>query len=136
VLCRKLLADKLGCSIEELAGHGFTVVSAGIAAWPGDDVSPPAAIVAAEYGADLTKHRSRPVNPELLETATDVVAMTRMHALALSMRFPGLGPEPIMLCGPDGDLDDPIGGDIELYRACARVIVSHLERLIAGWIRK
>ena len=31
-LCKKRLSDRLGCGVEELPGHGFSVVSAGLAA--------------------------------------------------------------------------------------------------------
>lgn len=133
VLCRKLLADRLGCRPDEVAGRGFVVRSAGVAAYPGDDPSGPAVEVVREFGADLDGHRSRPVNPELLDGATDVIAMTRGHAAALVLRFPGVGPEPRLLCG-DADLGDPIGGDVDLYRECAREIVRGLERFLPEWL--
>jgi protein-tyrosine phosphatase len=133
-LCKRLLADRLGCDPGELEAKGFVVRSAGVAAYPGDDPSPPAVEVAREFGADLSAHRSRPVNPELLEATTHVVAMTAAHAAALAMRFPGVGPEPVLLCGPGGDLPDPIGGDLGVYRECAGVIRRHLDGLVAGWV--
>jgi protein-tyrosine phosphatase len=133
-VCKRLLADRLGCDPGELEAHGFVVRSAGVAAYLGDDPSPAAVEVARELGADLTAHRSRPVNPELLGEATHVVAMTGAHAAALAMRFPGVGPEPTLLCGDDGDLPDPIGGDLAVYRECAGVIRQYLERLVAGWV--
>lgn len=133
-VCKRLLADRLGCEPGELDARGWEVWSAGVSAWPGDAASPTAVDVAAELGADLSGHRSRPVNPELLERATAVVAMTRLHADLLAMRFPGVGPPPVLLCGPDDDLDDPIGGDVELYRACAAVIRAHLERHLTEWL--
>jgi protein-tyrosine phosphatase len=133
-VCKRLLADRLGCEPAELPGRGWVVESAGLAAWPGDAASPPAVDVANELGEDLSGHRSRPVNPDLLERATAVVAMTRSHADVLSMRFPGVGPPPVLLCGPDADLDDPIGGDVELYRACAAVIRASLERHLTEWL--
>jgi protein-tyrosine phosphatase len=131
-LCKRLLADRLGCDPGELEARGFVVRSAGVAAYAGDDANPAAVEVAREYGADLTAHRSRPVNPELLESATVVVPMTRDHAAALALRCPGVGPEPVLLCGDEGDLPDPIGGDLAVYRQCAEVIRRHLERLIPG----
>ena len=54
------------------------------------------------------------------------------HAALLSLRFPNLGPEPRLLCGAE-DLPDPIGGDDNVYRACAAAITAHLDRLIADW---
>ena len=55
------------------------------------------------------------------------------HATLLIMRFPNLGPEPILLCGSE-DLPDPIGGNDEIYRACAQAIMAHLDRLIEKWV--
>ncbi|HVK15772.1 MAG TPA: hypothetical protein VM533_02425 [Fimbriiglobus sp.] len=133
-LCKRLLADRLGCDPAELVARGYVVRSAGVAALPGDPAALPAVEVAREYGADLSAHQSRPVNPELLADATHVVAVTRGHAAALMMRFPGVGPEPGLLGGPDDDLSDPIGGDLEQYRACAHAIHGHLDRLLSGWL--
>lgn len=135
-LCKRLLADRLGCPPGELPARGFVVRSAGVAAFAGDAPAAPAVEVAREFGADLSDHRSRPVNPELLDESTDVIAMTHGHAAALLMRFPGYGPAVRLLGGPDGDLDDPIGGDIEVYRACAREIARHLNRWLPGWLGK
>ena len=133
-LCKRVLADRLGCDPVELEDRGVVVRSAGVAAFHGDAPSETAVVAAAEYGVDLSAHRSRPVNPELLADATDVVTMTRSHAAVLAYRFPGVGPEPAMLCGPDEDLPDPIGGDLEIYRACTAVIHARLEALAAGWL--
>ena len=133
-ICKRVLADKIGCTPDELAKRGYVVRSAGVQAYPGDAPSPPAVDVAAEFGADLSNHRSRPVNPELLATATDVIAMTRTHAAYLAMRFPGLGPEARLLCGPDFDLPDPIGGDLSVYRLCGEVIREQLVRLVDTWL--
>ena len=133
-LCKRMLADRLGCSPAELPSRGYVVRSAGVAALPGDVASGLAAVVGQEFGADLSEHRSRPLNSELLAEATDVVAMTRSHALAVTMRYPGAGPTPTLFCGDDPDLDDPIGGELEVYRNCARTIERHLDRLIREWL--
>ena len=53
-------------------------------------------------------------------------------AHALATRYPGVGPTPRLLCG-DADLDDPIGAGLEVYRACAGAIVTHLERFLSEW---
>ena len=134
VLCRKLLAERLDCRPEALADRGYVVLSAGVAAMPGDAPSGPAVDVAREFGADLAGHRSRSVTPQMLDRATAVVTMTRAHAVALAQRFPGVGPPPVSLCGDDGDLPDPIGGDLPVYRACAGAIAHHLRRLLPAWV--
>jgi len=134
VLCRQMLCQALGCSPQELPARGFVVQSAGVAAFPGDPATELAIEVAAEYGANLTDHRSRPVNSELLEQATDVITMTHAHAAVLKYRYPGIGPVPVPLCGDDEDLLDPIGGDLAVYRACAETIRKHLQRFLNEWI--
>lgn len=132
-VCRKVLADRLGVGEGDLESRGFVVRSAGVAALPGDEATPEAADVARELGLDLSAHRSRPVNPELLAEATDVVAMTAAHAALLALRFPGQGPPPVLL-SPAGDLPDPFGCDLGVYRECARLIQEHLDRFVKEWL--
>jgi protein-tyrosine phosphatase len=133
-LCKKVLADRLGCPQTELEARGYVVRSAGVAAFHGDGPTDLAVLAAEEFGADLSEHRSQPVNPELLADATDVITMTRTHAAMLAYRFPEVSSEPNLLCGPEEDLPDPIGGDIEVYRACARLILHRLEWFADGWL--
>ena len=104
-----------------------------MAASHGDAASEEAVTIASQYGADLASHRSRPMNPEWLERATDVIAMTGGHAYLLAMQYPGLGPPPELLC-EDQDLPDPIGGDAAIYRVCTQIIVHHVDRLISEWL--
>jgi protein-tyrosine phosphatase len=132
-LAKKALADRLGCTAEELPRHGFWVLSAGVAAHAGAEAAMESVVVAAELGADLSGHASRPVNPQLLQAADDVIAMTHSHLHALAVRYPGFGPAARLLCG-DEDLDDPIGAGEEVYRACARTILRHLDRFLPEWV--
>ena len=132
-LAKKMLADRYGCGPADLPARGVWVLSAGVATYGGGPVSPLAAEAAAEYGADLSVHSSRPVNPQLLAAADAVIAMTRDHAHALAVRYPGVGPGVQLLCGDDADLDDPIGAGPEVYRECARTILTHLGRFIPEW---
>jgi L-threonylcarbamoyladenylate synthase len=131
-LAKKLLADRLGCSVAELPARGFWMLSAGVAAYGGDRASAESLKVAEEFGADLTSHASRPVNPQLLLAADDVIVMTASHLHALNARYPGIAPGARLLCGEE-DLDDPIGADTGVYRECARTIIRHLERFLPEW---
>ncbi len=130
-LCRSKLARALGCPESELAARGFEVASAGVMALPGDRANDQACQVAEEFGAGLAAHRSRPLTPDMLAAATDVIAMTDMH-LMLVARY-AAGPEPKLLCAGE-DIPDPIGGDTDEYRACARVIAAQLDRFIPEWL--
>ena len=131
-LAKRMLADKLGCDVAELPRRGFWLLSAGTAAWGGGAATPEAADVASEFGADLGSHQSRPVNPQLLIVADDVIVMTQSHAAALSQQFGEYAPPMRLLCG-DADLDDPIGAGRDVYRACAETIRRHLERFLPEW---
>jgi len=110
-LARKKLAERLGCDPEGLPARGVWVLSAGVAAHGGGPASEESA------------------------AADDVIAMTDAHAQALATRYPGVGPAPRLLCG-DADLDDPIGASLDVYRACARTILTHLERFLPEWTGK
>ena len=135
VLAKKLLCDRLGCGVDELPRRGVWVVSAGVSAYGEAPATAEAVAVATEFGADLSEHQSQPVNPQLLAAADDVIAMTRSHAQTLVTRYHGAGPVPRLLCG-NTDLDDPIGAGVEVYRQCARTIVTHVERFVSEWTGK
>ncbi|MBX9581345.1 MAG: Sua5/YciO/YrdC/YwlC family protein [Gemmataceae bacterium] len=132
-LGKALLAERLGCRVDELPARGFWLLSAGVATSGGSPATPDSVEAGAELGADLRDHRSRPVNPQLLAAADDVIAMTRGHADALAYRFPGVGPAARLLCPEGGDVDDPIGAGPDVYRACGRAIRDHLGRFIPEW---
>src|SRR5205085_1801130 len=129
-LFKQRLAARLGCEIGELAFRGFAIGSAGIVASTGDPATLESAAAALQYGVDLSSHRSRPAAADLIARADDVIAMTRSHLLTLVNRYPVLGGSLRLFCGPDGDLDDPIGRGPEVYQACAATIRMHVDRLI------
>jgi protein-tyrosine phosphatase len=126
----KLLADRLGCAVAELPQRGFLVLSAGVAALPGDPAAPEAIEAVKEFGADLNDHLSQPLTAELALQADHLITMTRAHAAAVVDRFGAAAAKPRLL-GLDGDdIADPIGREQQVYRDCARQILQHLERLV------
>jgi protein-tyrosine phosphatase len=129
-LCKKLLAERLACSIKDLPSRGFVVQSAGLAAMMGADAAPEAVEVARELGADLTGHRSQPLTANLLVPADYLIAMTQNHVRTLSAHAAGLGPEPRLLSGNGEDVPDPIGCDRAVYWECSQEIARHLARLL------
>ncbi len=130
-LCKRKLADRLGCSVEELPQRGFHVLSAGLAAMMDSRAAAEAIEAARELGADLTGHCCRPLIPGLAAQADYLIAMTRGHLLALADQDPRPGSPPQLLCPEGYDIPDPIGGDQQVYRECAREISQHLESLLA-----
>jgi protein-tyrosine phosphatase len=121
---------KLDCQVDELPQKGFIVQSAGLAAAHGQPAAQEAVIVAREFGADLSQHRSQPITEQLVLEATNILVMTRSHLLLLIDYFPERG-STMRTLSPSGlDLDDPIGCDISVYRSCARSIELALEDLL------
>jgi protein-tyrosine phosphatase len=133
-LCKKLLAERLGCVPAELPQRGYTVVSAGLSALGGGRAAAEAIEAARELGADLDCHTSRPMTADLAAQADLLVAMTRGHLLALADYFPeSAGQQPSarrLLCPEGTDVPDPIGCDRPVYRECAHLILGHVERLL------
>jgi protein-tyrosine phosphatase len=141
-LCKKMLADRLGCPVGDLPQRGFMVLSAGLAAMMGAGAAEEAIEVAREMGADLTQHGSRPLSAELAGQADYIFAMTRGHLQAIADQISQiarvarvgdrgqLGVVPRLLCGEGYDIADPIGCSREVYRECAQQIARSLEGLL------
>jgi protein-tyrosine phosphatase len=127
---RKLLADRLGCSEEELPLRGFLVMSGGIAAEHGQPAAAEAQQAVKAFGADLSKHCSRQMNPELLAQSDYLFTMTRGHAESLAALYPDLNLSPRLLAG-DLDLEDPLGCDQNTYNECAQAIRKHIQQWLA-----
>jgi protein-tyrosine phosphatase len=129
-LCKKRLADRLGCAVEELPARGFFVCSAGLAAMIGGGAAPEALEVARVYGADLAGHQSQALSRELVAQADYLVAMTQSHVQAIAERFAPQGVRPRLLDPQGGDLADPLGGDQEVYNDCGKQIWNCVEALV------
>jgi L-threonylcarbamoyladenylate synthase len=131
VLCKKRLAERVGCTVEELPARGFCVISAGLAAMMGGPAAEEAVEVARTFGGNLEGHRSQPLSAELAAQADYLVAMTRSHVRALLDHYPRLGTTPRLLSPAGEDVPDPIGCDRPVYEACGQQIWQHLEALVA-----
>lgn len=129
-LFRKYLADKLGCSEENLVEHGFVSVSAGLAAYPGAGPSPEAVDVLKHQGVDLSSHESQPLTPRLLSQADYVFTMTKSHRDTILWEYPELSHQVALLSREDQDITDPIGGTLEDYANCAEDIGRHLRAIL------
>ncbi|MDP4133926.1 MAG: low molecular weight protein arginine phosphatase [Bacillota bacterium] len=117
--CRSPMAE---CIYKAITGK--EAQSAGIAANPGMAASPNAVAVMKEKGYDLG-HISRQVNNDMLDEADTVITLTVNHANLLKKAAPEFSEKIISLyewAGKKGDVLDPYGGDINIYRACAEEI--------------
>jgi protein-tyrosine phosphatase len=117
-LARKILADSVGVSPDRLEEKGIDVRSAGVYAMPGTRATPQAVEAVRGMSADLSHHRSQPLTPELLHSADAIYAMGRSHAHAISI-MSRTAKSRLHLLDPAGDIEDPIGSDVETYQALA-----------------
>jgi protein-tyrosine phosphatase len=124
-LARRAIARKLAVSEQDLEKRGINVISAGSFAMPGAPATPQAVQVLHEMGADLSKHRSRPLSVELIHQADHIFTMGRAHLGAVAALVPSAINRAATL-NPEGEISDPIGGDTALYS----VLASQLESLI------
>lgn len=116
-LLRRLLAEKLGCSEDDLALRGYSVESAGTSAYAGSPASPAAVMALSRLGIDISGHRSRSLTPDLLNRADHIFAMTAGHARIVAATAPAAGDRTRTI--DNEDIDDPIGGDDATYAQCA-----------------
>lgn len=127
---RKMLADRLHCVEDELADHGYMVLSAGMSAEAGLPASPESIEVARRSGVDLRAHESQPVTERLLEQADRIFGMTQSHKEALLASHPRLAPRVELLARDNSDILDPIGAGQAEYEVCRIEIERNLRAIL------
>lgn len=126
VLCRQMIAERLGCSPAELADRGVLVMSAGLQAMMGGRPSEEAVTVMRTMGLNLADHVSQPLTPQLVQHADLIWTMTRSHRQAIVGAWPDAAARTVVLCRNQDDVVDPIGGPVEFYEQCAEQIRAEL----------
>ncbi|NBR05573.1 MAG: low molecular weight protein arginine phosphatase [Planctomycetes bacterium] len=130
VVFKKLLAEKLGCQIQELPDKGFDILSGGLAAYNGMTASPNASVVVQKLGVSLEDHQSRYVDLELIEHSDAVLVMTKNHLDMFQDRFHDQRIPVQMLSFSGSDISDPFGGDEKVYTQCLSEIEENLKHLV------
>jgi protein-tyrosine-phosphatase len=105
--------------------------SAGVGAWPGSPATEPARQVAREYGVSLDAHQARHVR-DVAEPVARVYVMTRQQLERLMELRPEWSDRVQLLteaAGETGDIPDPLGASIEVYRGLAERLVGLLKRV-------
>ena len=88
LLCRDMLAKRLGCKIDEFEDRGVVVMSAGIAAMLGGRAAAEAVEAMADCGLDLGGHETQPLTEPLVRHADVILTMTRSHREAIVAQWP------------------------------------------------
>jgi protein-tyrosine phosphatase len=126
-IARKILADKLHVSPDDLESKGVSVISAGSFAMPGARATPQAVEALKAAGIDLSKHRSKPLSVELIHQADAIFTMSRAHSQSVLALVPSAA-EKVKTLDPDKDVEDPIGGDLSLYQGLTVALKALIEK--------
>lgn len=132
--CRSALADALARKV--IVERGLTDVdiqSAGTSAWDGAPASDGALLVGIERGLDLSQHRAQTLTRELVRDADLILAMGPHHL----ERIEALGGTGKAFLLTDfasrgatvRPVNDPIGGELEVYRATADELQDEVRRV-------
>jgi protein-tyrosine-phosphatase len=137
-----LLAHALKAQPEPL--RSLEVISAGVAARPGEKVSANSVQALKKVGLDISDHTSRALSEELVSKALVILVMTESHRAMINLTF---DPPPrhvylfreFMPGGAEREIPDPYGGPLKHYEACRDEMVEaipglidHLRSLTAG----
>jgi len=145
-ICRSPMAEAL--LRHALAGQAeplksLKVLSAGVAARPGDPISENSVVALRKVGIKADHQVARALTQELLDDSLLVLGMTESHRAIIKMRA---RPAPanlhlfreFMPAPADKEIGDPYGGPIKVYEAARDEmveaipsLVEHLKRLTA-----
>ncbi len=132
-ICRSPMAAGMFRNICEKAGRrDIAVDSAGVDAIPGQGASFEAMELMLRNGVHLTSHASKPLDDDLVASASLIVCMAAHHRDAILAQWPeAVGKTRLLLSfnGHDNDLDDPIGGTYASYLACLEKMRPALQGL-------
>ncbi|MEW6081606.1 MAG: L-threonylcarbamoyladenylate synthase [Bacillota bacterium] len=132
--CRSSMAQViLERILQERGLAGYTLVSAGVSAFDGTPATAGAVSAVAEMGLDLSGHRARRLQWDMVDWADLIITMTAEQRDRVLQQFPEARGKTHVLreyVGLSGDVQDPWSSDAETYRRTAQEIRSALERLV------
>ncbi|MBW8782043.1 MAG: low molecular weight protein arginine phosphatase [Verrucomicrobia bacterium] len=132
-MAQALLQHALRAQPEPL--KSWQVVSAGVAARPGDKVSENSVQALKKVGLDISGHTSQPLSRELIERAQAVFCMTESHRAMIQFT---INPVPrniylfreFMPRAAGKEIPDPYGGALHHYEACRDEMVEAIPSLV------
>jgi len=123
--CRSPIAE--GLMKSKFKDRKIDIVSRGLMVLCSEPANAMAIEIMADMGIDISMHRSKPFDEDELDDATLVLTMTGRHKAVLSQRIhKGKLFSIKEFVGETGDVNDPYGGTIDVYKLC----YDELEQLI------
>jgi protein-tyrosine-phosphatase len=138
-ICRSPMAAALlqhALAAEQEPLKSLKVISAGVAARPGEPVSENSVLALKKVGIDLSQHRSQPLTQQMLDEALAVLCMTESHRAMIQVQAEPV-PRNLFLFRQfmpgDGDreIGDPYGGPLRVYEAARDEMVESIPGLVA-----
>jgi protein-tyrosine-phosphatase len=120
-MAKNFLAEKSGCSIDQLEDMGYKIESAGVSAMNGVGASDGSIMFCASRGVDLSNHKSQRLTSEKIKAADYIFAMSNGHKDAIIAACPQAEQKTFLLKEGE-EINDPIGGDYEAYAYCGQII--------------
>jgi protein-tyrosine-phosphatase len=136
-ICRSPMAAALfqECVHQWPAARPWRIESAGIWAQNGQPACAGALTAMRSRGLNISGHRSREVNAELLDSFSLILTMEKSQQEAIRVEFPQVAGRVYLLgemAGKPADVRDPYGGEQRDYEATA----AELSGLITGGMKK
>jgi protein-tyrosine-phosphatase len=141
-ICRSPMGERLlahALAAESPPLNRLEVLSAGVAAFPGDPASTHSVRALAKVGLDLRDHRSRPFVDRLFDRAVAIFAMTEGHRAQL-MTLPGAETVPILLFRElmdevaEASVPDPFGANLDAYLETRDALAEAIPSIVK-WLR-
>ncbi len=137
--CRSPMAEALLKSLVKQRGEAsrWQIESAGTWTEPGRPATQLSQRVMQMRNIDLSAHRSRSIDADLLRKASIVLVMTRNQLEAIQAEFPATQHKVWLmsqLIDRNFDIEDPYGGSLEEYELCAtdlqNILTDGYDRLV------
>ncbi|WP_370223533.1 low molecular weight protein arginine phosphatase [Cytobacillus sp.] len=127
--CRSPMAEAI---LKSKSLPGVEVKSAGVFAAEGSGASTNTKSVLEEHGIPL-QHQSSSMNEGLIDWATYILTMTAGHKNTVLSMFPDAVGKTFTLkefAGAPGDIIDPYGGPVEIYRNTFKDLTEAIEQIL------
>jgi protein-tyrosine-phosphatase len=138
-ICRSPMAEGLlshALAAQDGPLRSLKVISAGLAARPGEQVSVHSVTALKKVGLDISPHRARPLTQEMLNESLAVFCMTQSHCGLIELQASPVPARMHLLRDfmPEGstrEIVDPYGGSLKHYEQCRDEMVEAIPTVLA-----